>query len=190
MKRSSASPGFTLVEVVVALLLMALAMLAIAPLFANSMKSNAVGWDYSVLNDLARRKLENLLQMSYTDTRLVVPDGSTATIDGTSVTGKLFVDTTPNTVTINGQTYTYPYEIVYVVQDYLLSDIPTSGAPNPDNAKVDSDSTWSSGTSAKLITVYAASGRKSLQGSAYGSSGVLSSTSSGKQIRLSAVKTP
>ncbi len=190
MRRPRGSSGFTLVEVLVAMLLMALAMLAIAPLFANSMKSNATGWDFSVLNDLARQKLENLLQMNYSDTRLTVPDGSTVTIDGTSVTGKLFVDDNPNTVTINGQTYTYPYELVYVVQDYLLSDIPTTGAPDPANAKVDTDSTWSSGTSAKLITVYAASGRRSLQGSAYTSSGVLSSASNGKQIRMSAVKTP
>lgn len=189
MKKSPRA-GFTLVEVLVSLLLMALAMLAIAPLFANSMKSNATGWDFSVLNDLARRKLENLLQMGYSDTRLAVPTGSTVTIDGTSVAGKLFVDANPNTVTIDGQTTTYPYELVYVVQDYLLADIPTSGAPDPAKATVDSDATWSAGSSAKLITVYAASGRSSLQGSAYTSSGLLSSTSKGKQIRMSAVKTP
>jgi len=169
---------------------MALAMLAIAPLFVNGMKSNAVGWDYSVLNELAKEKLEELLQMNFFDPRLVVPGGSTVTIDGTSVKGKEFIDTNSNTLTVSGKTVTFPYELVYVVQDYLLTDIPTSGAPLPANAKDDGDPGWSGATPVRFITVYAASSRRGLQGSAYTRSNVLASSSTGKQIRMSALKAP
>jgi prepilin-type N-terminal cleavage/methylation domain-containing protein len=181
--------GFTLVEVVVALLLTALAMLAIAPLFVGGLKNNAVGWDYSSLNELAKKKIEELLQVGFNDPRVVVTAGTTVTIDGTVVKGKLFRDTNPNSVTVNGKTYSYPYELVYVVQDYSLNDIPVSGAPLPAKATDDGDASWSGGSPARYITVYAASSRRSLQGSAYSSAGLLSSASSGKQVRMSAVKT-
>jgi prepilin-type N-terminal cleavage/methylation domain-containing protein len=186
--RGAESRGFTLVEVVVALLLTALAMLAIAPLFVGGMKNNAVGWDYSSLNELAKRKIEEILQMNFNDPRVVVPGGTTVTIDGTVVKGKLFLDNNPNSVTINGKTFSYPYELVYVVQDYALNDIPASGAPLPANAKDDSDPTWSGANPVRYVTVYAASSRKSLQGTAYSSAGLLSSAAQGKQVRMSAVK--
>lgn len=173
------SRGFTLVEVIVAMGLMALAMLAIAPLFANSMKSNAVGWDYSSLNALAKRQLEEILQYAFTDARLAVPAG--ATFNGHA-----------------GQAYRRPlvgpYELVYVVRDFPNSVIPAPGAvPDDANAVDDSNAAWTLSPGVKMITVYVASARSSLSGSTYavGSNtiaGLFPTGYTGKQIRMTAYK--
>jgi prepilin-type N-terminal cleavage/methylation domain-containing protein len=176
-----ASNGFTLVEVLVAVLLMALAMLAIAPLFVNGMKSNAVGWDYSSLNALAKQQFEEVLQYNFNDPRLAVPAGAT-------------FDSNP------GQSYRRPlagpYELVYVVRDFTIDKIPAAGAvPSDANAVDDSNAAWTSTGGVKMVTVFVASSRGGLQGSAYASpsnviSGLLPASFSGKQIRMSAIKSP
>lgn len=178
--RSSRS-GFTLVEVIVAMGLMALAMLAIAPLFANSMKSNAVGWDYSSLNSLAKQQLEEILQYTFTDARLAVPAG--ATFNGHA-----------------GQAYRRPlvgpYELVYVVRDFPNTAIPAPGtAPNDANAVDDTNAAWTLSPGVKMITVYVASARSGLSGSTYAEgsntiAGLFPAGYQGKQIRMSAYKAP
>ena len=180
--------GFSLAEVLVAVLLMALTMLAIAPLFANSMRSNAVGWDYSVLNALAKQRLEELLQYNFNDPRLAVP--ASATFDGNP--GQLYRNLVPSTETVNGVATEFPYEIVYVVRDFPLSAIPSDGSmPDPVSAVDDANGNWVSNPGIKMITAIAASSRAGLQGSAYAGNSLgtsLSSAATGKQIRMSAFK--
>ena len=191
------SRGFTLVEVLVAIALMALAMLAIAPLFATSLKSNAVGEDFSVLNALAKQQLEQVLQYGYSDPRLAVPTGSTFTLidqSGTSRTyaGALYSNELPLTVTVAGTTTTYPYSLAYSVQDYTLASLPPVGTTFDLNtfqnaAVTDADSGFQA-AGFRFVTVFVASSRSALQGSGY-RSGVLPATINGKQIRVSAYKT-
>ncbi len=148
--------GFTLVEVLVALALGAVCVLAVAPMFVAGMKSNAVGWDYSALNALARQRLEELLQFNFTDPRLAVAGGSTVTIDGVSQFGKLYVDQNSNTQSDGTDSASFPYTLVYIVQDFRLSDIVSTGNPAAAKATTDLDATWDNTKDVKYITVIAA----------------------------------
>jgi prepilin-type N-terminal cleavage/methylation domain-containing protein len=198
MRARRHADGFTLVEVIVSIALMALTMLAIAPLFANSMKSNAVGEDFSVLNALAKQQLEQVLQYGFSDPRLAVPLGSTFTVvnqDGTSptYTGALYANQLPTSVTVAGSTVSYPYYLAYSVQDFTLGSLPPSGTTFSlatfQNAAVTDADTGFTASGFKFVTVYVASSRTSLQGSGY-KAGVIPATFNGKQIRVSAYKTP
>jgi prepilin-type N-terminal cleavage/methylation domain-containing protein len=180
--------GFSLVEVLVAVALVGFALLAIAPLFTSSQRANAVGWDFSVLNTSAKGRLEELLQANFADARLAVPDGST--IGTTGVVGKLYVDETPNTRVVNGVTTSFPYDLVYTVQNFRLQDITDLRAPDPTLARTDASVDWNVLLDVKYITVYAGSGRRFLQGSSYALAPGFSSLLTGKQIRMSAIKAP
>lgn len=185
MKTSGPGPrgGFTLVEVIVSMGLMALAMLAIAPLFVGGLKNNAVGWDYSTLNTLAKQQLEEILQYSFTDARLAVPTG--ATFNGAGNAGQVY-----------RRPLVGPYELVYVVQNFPVAAIPPPGSvPNPASAVTDTDASWVLAPGVKMITVYVASARSALQGSAYNLAantiaGLFPTGYRGKQIRMVAYKVP
>ena len=202
--RRRSTRGFTLVEVIVALGLMAMGMLAIAPLFVNGMHGNATGQDLSVLNSLAKEQLEQILQYNFLDPRLAVPTGATVTlVDGSGATttpsGQLYRNQNPLTETIGGVTASFPYELVYVVQDYNLD---SNNRPDFTTAVDDGNATWNTQNGVKVITVYAASKRTMGMGeftkgstvytnaSGYNRGGVLSTAASGRQIRISAVKAP
>jgi type II secretory pathway pseudopilin PulG len=81
----------TLIEVLVALSILAVALLALAPLFTVSVKTNASAHQLTNANTLAREKLEELSGYPRSDTRLRVLDtknasGPTgATISGANV---------------------------------------------------------------------------------------------------------
>ena len=80
--------GLTLIEVLFALLLLSFGLLAIAPLFAGSVKTGASSNQLAGSNTLAREKLEELIGYPATDTRLSVPDGKNAAgPTGLSTTG-------------------------------------------------------------------------------------------------------
>ena len=196
----AARAGFSLIEVLVAIGLMAVGMLAVAPLFVGSMHGNATGEDYSMLNVLAKEQLEQILQYNFVDTRIAVPSGATVTLNNSAGTatvysGQLYRSQTPTSQTIGGVTTTFPYELVYVVQDFNLD---SNNRPDFTTPVDDANATWTTQNGVKLITVYAGSARTSLGKSFYdlGSSTstvsklLLSSTTTGKQVRMSAVKAP
>lgn len=70
--------GLTLVEVLIALVLLSFGLLAIAPLFASSVKSGASSNQLTNANTLAREKLEEVIGYPATDPRLSVPTGKNA----------------------------------------------------------------------------------------------------------------
>ena len=70
--------GLTLIEVLFALLLLSFGLLAIAPLFAGSVKTGASSNQLASANTLAREKLEELIGYPTTDPRLSVPVGKNA----------------------------------------------------------------------------------------------------------------
>ena len=194
-KKIAARAGFTLIEVLVALALMALAMLAIAPLFIGSLKSNGAGQDFTVLNALAKQQLEQVMQYSFSDPRLAVPSGATVGIvnqDGTTTTssGQLYRNQLATSQTDGTKNSSFPYELDYVVQDFPMTEIKNGGIPGTASAVDDANAAWIASNGAKMVTVFVASSRDSLQGTSYKSAGIFAATVNGKQIRMSAIKMP
>jgi len=62
--------GLTLVELLIALALLGFVLLGIAPLFIASMKSNFSANEYTSINVLARDRLEQLMNLPFTDPQL------------------------------------------------------------------------------------------------------------------------
>ena len=80
--------GVTLIEVLFALLLLSFGLLAMAPLFAGSVKTGASSNQLGSANTLAREKLEELIGYPTSDTRLSVPTGkNSAAPTGVTTTG-------------------------------------------------------------------------------------------------------
>ena len=71
--RRSPQRGMTLIEVLIALVLLSFGLLAIAPLFASSVKNGASSNQLTNANTLAREKLEEVICYPATDSRLAVP---------------------------------------------------------------------------------------------------------------------
>ena len=80
--------GLTLVEVMFGLLMLSFGLLAIAPLFAGSVKTGASSNQLAGANTLAREKLEELIGYPATDPRLAVSAGNNAAAPtGVTTTG-------------------------------------------------------------------------------------------------------
>lgn len=80
--------GLTLVEVPIAMTILGFGLLAMAPMFTSSVRTNASSMQLTNANTLAREKMEELTGFPSTDARLVVPAGANATGPaGTSTTG-------------------------------------------------------------------------------------------------------
>jgi Tfp pilus assembly protein PilV len=67
--------GVTLVELLIATFLLALILLAIAPLFITSVKSNYAANEYTSIHNIARDRLEQLMSLPFNDPQLS-PAGS------------------------------------------------------------------------------------------------------------------
>jgi prepilin-type N-terminal cleavage/methylation domain-containing protein len=78
MKRGS--EGLTLIEVLVALFLIAIGLLAAAPMFVHAMQGNATGGDFGSVGAMALDRLELLRATSYSG--LVVGGSLTANVAG------------------------------------------------------------------------------------------------------------
>lgn len=68
--------GFTLIETLVAVALLAFLVVGILPLFVRSMRSNAEGREMSELTNRARGRAEELLEIPFDSPDLTVPDGA------------------------------------------------------------------------------------------------------------------
>lgn len=80
--------GLTIVEVPIALALLAFGLLAMAPMFTGAVRTNASAFNLTNANTLAREKMEELIGFPSTDPRLAVPAGANAAVpSGTSTTG-------------------------------------------------------------------------------------------------------
>lgn len=129
----------TLVEVLLALLLLSFGLLSIAPLFAGSVKTGASSNQLAGSNTLAREKLEELIGYPATDARLLVsngknaaaPTGVTSTGSGSLVGANTSCDNDlPNwcnpatgaTSLASGSPgvgwYRYPFQRTYIVEQF------------------------------------------------------------------------
>jgi type II secretory pathway pseudopilin PulG len=94
-RRPDASPrkgesGLTIIEVPIALALLAFGLLAMAPMFTGAVRTNASAFNLTNANTLAREKMEELIGYPSTDLRLAVPavaGANAAGPNGTSTTG-------------------------------------------------------------------------------------------------------
>ena len=74
---SSAQHGFTLLEMLIAMALMAVMLVGILPLFTKSMSNNVEGNQLTEVTNRAREHVEKLLALSITAEELTVPAGQT-----------------------------------------------------------------------------------------------------------------
>jgi prepilin-type N-terminal cleavage/methylation domain-containing protein len=75
--------GLTLIEVLLALAILALSLLALIPMFTLGAKANASSQDLGIANALAREKLEELISSPSTSPALQIPNNtSTVTLPG------------------------------------------------------------------------------------------------------------
>jgi len=80
--------GLTLIEVLVALTILALALLALAPMFTGAVRTNASSFQLTNANTLAREKLEELSGYPRSDPRLTVSNAANAAVPtGVTTTG-------------------------------------------------------------------------------------------------------
>lgn len=78
----------TIIEVPIALTMLAFGLLAMAPVFGGAVKTNASANQLTNSNTLAREKMEELIGFPSTDPRLAVADGNNAAgPTGTTTTG-------------------------------------------------------------------------------------------------------
>lgn len=86
--RGAGQRGLTLIEVLVAVTILALALLALAPLFTGAVQSNASANQLTNANTLAREKLEELSGYPRNDPRLTIALGRNAAVPtGVTTTG-------------------------------------------------------------------------------------------------------
>lgn len=130
--------GMTLIEVLVALSILAVALLALAPLFTVSVKTNASAHQLTNANTLAREKLEELSGYPRNDPRLTVANTKNASAPtGVTITGAV-VDNTNTWLNndlplwyqpVTGKTsfavaspgaswFSYPYSRTYTVEQF------------------------------------------------------------------------
>jgi prepilin-type N-terminal cleavage/methylation domain-containing protein len=62
--------GLTLVELLIAVALLGIVLLGIAPLFIMSVRSNYSAFEYTSIHNLARDRLEQLMNLPFTDQQL------------------------------------------------------------------------------------------------------------------------
>lgn len=141
--------GMTLVEVLIALMILGVALLALAPLFSGAVRTNASSNQLTNVNTLAREKLEELTGYPRSDPRLVVPDNSNAaaptgvTIPGASVSASAWCDNdlplwyepstgaTSRAATSPGRGwFSYPYRRTYTVEQYAEDLTTRISSPN------------------------------------------------------------
>jgi Tfp pilus assembly protein PilV len=139
--------GLTLIEVLVAATVLALALLALAPMFTTAVKTNASAYQLTNSTALAREKLEELSGYPRSDPRLAVPNGSNA-IGPTGNTSGFTVSTwcdsdlpkwynpaTGATSTNNTSPgvgwFSYPFERTYTVEQFDADLVTRVTSPNP-----------------------------------------------------------
>ncbi|HEX4440718.1 MAG TPA: prepilin-type N-terminal cleavage/methylation domain-containing protein [Thermoanaerobaculia bacterium] len=68
--RRGREAGLTLVELLISMALLGFVLLGIAPLFIASVKSNYSAFEYTSIHNLARDRLEQLMNLPFTDAQL------------------------------------------------------------------------------------------------------------------------
>jgi prepilin-type N-terminal cleavage/methylation domain-containing protein len=94
-KNDRRQAGLTLVEMLIAVALLGIVLLGIAPLFIASVRSNYAGNEYTSIHNLARDRLEQLMNLPVNDPQLTVGVGHAALDDQESDPAVLRGDALP-----------------------------------------------------------------------------------------------
>ena len=151
-RRKSADAGLTLVEVLVAITILGLSLLALAPMFTSAVRTNAAANQLTSANTLARDKLEELAGYPRSDPRLNVPPNANASgpSGGTPPVGSTYLPNSPwcnNDLPLwhkpsTGQTsgaatspgpgwFQYPYTRTYTIEQFDGTLTARILSPNP-----------------------------------------------------------
>jgi type IV pilus modification protein PilV len=129
--------GLTLIEVLVAATILAIALLGLAPMFTGAVRSNASANQLTNANTLAREKLEELSGYPRNNAKMTVTNGANAAVPtGGTITGAtvavnaacnndLPLWTNPRTGAVSFAAaspgigwYSYPYSRTYTVEQF------------------------------------------------------------------------
>ena len=115
-RRMADSEGFTLLEVVVAITVLAIGLMASGLLMSNTYQFSVRSRYMAEAGQLCSEKLEDLGRFPLNDEHVTVMSGDNACgIAGESCEGSLNADTGPATITVAGSTYSiYYYDAVYI----------------------------------------------------------------------------
>ena len=102
--RPATQGGFTLVEILVAIVILSFVALGIAGLFSHSIKVNASGYDYALLSTEARLAIESLQALPFDD-----PQDNNDPLDA-SASPKSWPPVNPN------------FQIRYTVEDFYVDN--------------------------------------------------------------------
>jgi type II secretory pathway pseudopilin PulG len=135
--RRRSESGVTLIEVLVAATVLALALLGLAPMFTGAVRSNASASQLTNANTLAREKLEELSGYPRNNAKLLVANGANAAIPtggaiagatvavNTALNNDLPLWTNPRTGAVSFATaspgvgwFRYPYSRTYTVEQF------------------------------------------------------------------------
>ncbi len=111
--------GFSLIEVMIAIVVLAVGMLAVAKMQISSIKDNSIASGFTEATGFAQNKMEELVNLAYNDPGLNDNDGN-----GTNQ------DTTANGGTVNGTDNDEEGVVVDGIATFGLTDIST-----PDNSQ-------------------------------------------------------
>jgi type II secretory pathway pseudopilin PulG len=124
--------GVGLVDVMVSMVLLLVALISILPLFIRALRTNASAFDYTNVNEMARDKLEQLMNLSITDPLLLVPAGQLSA----AFANDLPANIDPRTAGASAKSTdpAYPYQRTWTVELLDVDDannlLPVaSGAP-------------------------------------------------------------
>ena len=116
MSTRDSQRGVTLIELLVALALLAFVLLGITPLFMASVKSNFSANEYTSIHVLARDRLEQLMNLPFTDAQLAAGEHCVS-LPATLPSGAL-----------------NPFTVTYTVIQYQIPGYLTPGAVVPSGA--------------------------------------------------------
>lgn len=120
-RRTPSESGLTLIELLIALALLAFVLLGIVPLFLASVKANYSGNEYTSIHILARDRLEQLMNLPFLDTKLAPG------FHGNDQPAKLPSPTNPSALS----NVPNPFQIAYQVSQYQVpnADINSGAVP-------------------------------------------------------------
>jgi type II secretory pathway pseudopilin PulG len=113
--------GFSLIEVLVAALILVLVVLALVPLFAQSMNNTLAGREYSVASQFGRSRADELYQLPLESEEMLVAPG-----DRESVSSELW-DPDADAWTATAPASPSPWRRTTTVRQYNVNDLLQEG---------------------------------------------------------------
>jgi type II secretory pathway pseudopilin PulG len=155
---SSRERGLTIIEVPIALTMLAFGLLAMAPVFTGAVRTNASSNQLTNANTLAREKMEELIGFPSTDPRLWVPENTSSAEFANDLpnwynpsTGA--TSSAPATSSPGVGWFSFPYSRSYTVEQFREDLTTRVTTPSPTCAVAWETDTCPGTFGVKLLTV-------------------------------------